>query len=149
VSSSYFFAKYVDNKLQIISFFIRSKVSPNEYWYCPGSYSGNVAHGSGVYVSCTERTRFRVRITNERQGGKGTIMIGSDEIAITLISNNLSVKVSDSGQLIVSRSPESGLKFGDLVNGFRVGDTLWDQCGQHGHVKELFKTDEGEEWELV
>jgi hypothetical protein len=131
------------------AFFIRSKASPNEYWYCPGSSAGDVAANSKVYVSRTERTRFRVRLTSERKDGKGTIMIGSDNIAITLTSVNLSIRVSDSGQLIVSKSPESGMRFGDLVNGFRAGVTLWDKDGQSEHVKELFKTDDGEEWELV
>lgn len=131
------------------TFFIRSKASPNEYWYCPGSYDSNVVPESGIYVSSTERTRFRVRLANEKQGDKGTIMIGSDEITITLTSNNLSAKVSDGGQLIVSKNPESGMKFSSLVNGFRVGATLWNKDGNNGHVKELFKTDDGEEWELV
>jgi len=130
-------------------FFIRSKASPNEYWYCPGSSTGQVAPNSNVYVSRTERTRFRVRLINERKDGKGTIMVGSDEITITLTSTNLSIRVSDSGQLIVSKSPESGLKFSDLVNGFGAGATLWGKNGERGDVKELFKTDDGEEWELV
>jgi len=143
------FSQYILMASYINSFFIRSKASPNEYWYCPGSYDSNFVPDSGIYVSSTERTRFRVRLANEKQGGKGTIMIGSDEITITLTSNNLSAKVSDSGQLIVSRSPESGMKFSSLVNGFRVGATLWNKDGNNGHVKELFKTDDGEEWELV
>jgi len=131
------------------SFFIRSKAAPSEFWYCPGSSTGDVAPNSKVYVSRTERTRFRIRLINERKDGKGTIMIGSDEVAITLTSNDLSVRVSDNSQLIVSKSPELGLKFGDLVNGFMAGATLWNQNGQTEGMKELFKTGDGEKWELV
>lgn len=130
-------------------FFIRSKVSPNEYWYCPGSSTGNVTPNSKVYVSCTERTRFRVRLINERKDTTGTIMIGSDDIAITLTSTNLSIRVSRSGHLIVSKNPELGLKFSDFVNGFGVATPLLDNEGHRENVKELFKTDDGEEWELA
>ncbi|KAG1718927.1 hypothetical protein EDB19DRAFT_1649155 [Suillus lakei] len=131
------------------SFFIRAKPSPSEYWYCPGSSTGNVTPNSKVYVSRTERTRFRVRLISERKDIAGTIMIGSDEIAITLTSTNLSIRVSRSSHLIVSKSPEPGLKFSDLTNGFGVVTPLLDNEGQCGNIKELFKTDDGEDWELV
>lgn len=131
------------------SFFIRSKVSPSEYWYCPGSSTGNVTPNSKVYVSRTERTRFRVQLISERKDTTGTIMIGSDEITITLTSTNLSIRISRSSHLIVSKSPESGLKFSDLVNGFAVVTPLLNNEGQSENIKELFKTEDGEEWELV
>ncbi|KAG1780366.1 hypothetical protein EV702DRAFT_775979 [Suillus placidus] len=131
------------------SFFIRSRVSHNEYWYCPGSSTGNVTPNSKVYVSRTERTRFHVRLISERKDTTGTIMIGSDEIAITLTSTNLSIRVSRSSHLIVSKNPEVGLKFSDLVNGFRVVTPLLDNEGHCESVKELLKTEDGEEWELA
>ncbi|KAG2159028.1 uncharacterized protein EDB93DRAFT_439638 [Suillus bovinus] len=130
-------------------FFIRSKVSPNEYWYCPGSSTGNVTPNSKVYVSRTERTRFRVRLIDERKDTTGTIMIGSDEIAITLASTNLSIRVSRSAHLIVSKSPELGLKFSDLQNGFGVVTSFLDNEGHGENVKELLRTDDGEEWVLA
>lgn len=131
------------------SFFIRSRVSLNEYWYCPGSSTGNVTPNSKVYVSRTERSRFRVRLFSEREDTTGTIMIGSDEIVITLTSTNLSIRVSRSGHLIVSKNPELGLKFSDLVNGFGVVTPLLDSERHGESVKELFKMDDGEEWELA
>ncbi|KAG1773857.1 hypothetical protein EDD22DRAFT_3860 [Suillus occidentalis] len=131
------------------SFFIRSRVSPNEYWYCPGSSTGNVTPNSKVYVSRTERTRFRVRLFSERKDTTGTIMIGSDEIVITLTSTNLSIRVSRSGHLIVSKNPELGLKFSDLASGFGVVTPLLDNEGHCENIKELFKKDDGEEWELA
>jgi len=132
-----YFKDYVSGN----AFFIRSKASPSEYWYCPGSTSG-----SNICVSRTERTRFRISERN----GTGTIMIGSDDITITLASADLSVRVEDnSGQLVVSKNPESGWKFSDLLNGFSTGATLWDKNGTNEHVKELFRTVDGEEWELV
>jgi hypothetical protein len=76
-------------------------------------------------------------------------MIGSDDIAITLTSTNLSIRVSRSGHLIVSKNPELGLKFSDFVNGFGVATPLLDNEGHRENVKELFKTDDGEEWELA
>lgn len=142
-SYSNIFSQFRLTANSLISFFIRSKASPSEYWYCPRDFHGNVAVNSNVYVSRTERTRFRVRLIDEDKG-KGTIMIGSDHIAITLVSIDLSIIVSDSGQLIVSKGPDSGLKFGDLVNGFIAESTFRSE-----YVKELFRTEDGEEWELV
>ncbi|KAG2345142.1 hypothetical protein BDR05DRAFT_998736 [Suillus weaverae] len=124
-------------------------VFPNEYWYCPGSSTGNVTPNSKVYVSRTERTRFHIRLISERKDTTGTIMVGSDEIAITLTSTNLSIRVSRSSHLIVSKNPEVGLKFSDLVNGFRAVTPLLDNEGHYESVKELLKTEDGEEWELA
>jgi hypothetical protein len=100
-------------------------------------------------VSRTERTRFRVRLFSERKETTGTIMIGSDEIVITLTSTNLSIRVSRSGHVIVSKNPELGLKFSDIANGFGVVTPLLDNEGHCENIKELFKTDDGEEWELA
>lgn len=131
------------------SFFIRSRVSPNEYWHCPGSSTGNVTLHSQVYVSRTERTRFRVRLIDECKDTTGTIMIGSDKIAITLTCTNLSIRVSQTGFLFVSKNPDPGLKFGDLVNGFGAMNPLLENEDHYKNVKELFKMDDGEEWELA
>jgi len=137
-------------------FFIRSKSDPSEYWYCPPSSSGNVTPNTSVYVSRTERTRFRVRLASEGTNYKGTIMIGSDEICITLTSANLSINVSSNGDsLIVANSPVPGLKFSDLNNGFKAGGTIARRqeylAGQYRDelVKELIKSVDGEEWELA
>jgi hypothetical protein len=134
-------------------FFIRSKAVPSEYWYVPTLSDGSIKPDTLVYVSRTERTRFRVRLTSERKEGKGTIIIGSDEITITLTSANLSVRAVGDGRgvLKVGNNPEPGLKLSDLVNGFKAGSTLvratsYDRSEQ---VKELYKTDDGEEWELA
>ncbi|KAG2135088.1 hypothetical protein DEU56DRAFT_397251 [Suillus clintonianus] len=123
------------------SFFIRSKACPDEYWYCPlrdGDHS--------VYTSRTERTRFRVHIID---GTPGTIMIGSDLIAITLTTVDLSVRSDPhSGGLFVSKSSEPGLKFSDFLHGFSVGSTLYKDAKSTDR-KAIFKTRTGEEWELV
>ncbi|KAG2036180.1 hypothetical protein BDR03DRAFT_1000610 [Suillus americanus] len=121
------------------SFFIRSKVSPYKYWYCPQSSDAP----DGVYVSHTERTRFRVSRTDS--GTAGTIMIGSDEIDITLTTVDMSINViTSTGQVIVSTAPMSGLKFGDLLNKFTTGTNV-----QSLDARELIYTDDGEEWELA
>ncbi|KAG2103954.1 hypothetical protein BD769DRAFT_1367197 [Suillus cothurnatus] len=122
------------------SFFIRSKVSPYQYWYCP--LQGTKA----VYVSSTERTRFRV--SRNGSGTAGTIMIGSDEIAITLTTVSQSINVvPESGQVIVSNAPKSGLKFSDFLGKFAAGLPLYKD-GNLGR-SELFYTEDGEEWELA
>ncbi|KAG0692607.1 hypothetical protein DFH29DRAFT_882235 [Suillus ampliporus] len=129
------------------SFFIRSKVSPDEYWYCPVSPCNNLAHDT-VYVSRTERTRFRVYLTGA--GTAGTIMIGSDEIAITMTTADKSINIDDkTGKVMLAKNPELGLKFGDLVNRFSAGATLFDKNCKSLGVKELFMTTHGEEWELI
>ncbi|KAG2135089.1 hypothetical protein DEU56DRAFT_397235 [Suillus clintonianus] len=123
------------------SFFIRSKACPDEYWYCP---LGQDSHS--VYTSRTERTRFFVHIIN---GTPGTIMIGSDRIAITLTTVDLSVRSDpDSGALFVSKTSEQGLTFSDLLHGFLAGTTL-HRDGKSLDRKEIFKVHAGEEWELV
>ncbi|KAG1814357.1 uncharacterized protein BJ212DRAFT_1300660 [Suillus subaureus] len=124
------------------SFFIRSKVSPYKYWYYPQSSNATNA----IYVSHTERTLFRVSRTDS--GTAGTIIIGSDEINITLTTVDLSINViASTGQVIVSAVPMSGLKFSDLLNKFTVGPTYIDD--QNLATRELLGTDDGEEWELA
>ncbi|KAG2151855.1 hypothetical protein BD769DRAFT_1380719 [Suillus cothurnatus] len=98
------FADHISGNL----FFIRSRVSPNEYWHCPGSSTGNVTPNSKSMR-----------------------------------------RVSRSSHLIVSKSPEIGLKFSDLVNGFGVVTPLLENEDRCKNVKKLLKTDDGEEWELA
>ncbi|KAG1728684.1 hypothetical protein EDB19DRAFT_1913725 [Suillus lakei] len=139
-------------------FFIRTKASPNEYWFVPHT----MLHTAGtapitasclniepklVYVSRTERTRFRVQLTGRNTAG--SIMIGSDEISITLPSVNLPINIDENGQVIVSRTPRPGLKFCDLLDGFCAGPALYDKDGKSLDLRELIQTADGEEWELV
>lgn len=120
------------------SFFIRSKVAPHDYWYFPKSSNATNA----VYVSRTECTRFTISRTDS--GTAGTVIIGSDKIAITLTTANLSINVDTAtGQVILSPAPQSGLTFSALLGNFTMGATLSQS------VKELLYTENGEEWELV
>lgn len=64
------------NNISGNSFFIRSKVSR----YCPVLFNSNATNS--VYVSRTKRARFRVSVSDKSTAE--TIMIGSDEIIITL-----------------------------------------------------------------
>ncbi|KAG1901075.1 uncharacterized protein F5891DRAFT_1277800 [Suillus fuscotomentosus] len=119
-------------------FFIRSKVAPHDYWYFPKSSNATNA----VYVSRTERTRFTISRTDS--GTAGTVIIGSDKIAITLTDVNMFIHVDTAtGQVILSPAPQSGLTFSALLGNFTVGATLSQS------VKELLYTENGEEWELV
>ncbi|KAG1901070.1 uncharacterized protein F5891DRAFT_1187765 [Suillus fuscotomentosus] len=122
------------------SFFIRSKVAPHDYWYFPKYNATNA-----VYVSRTERTRFTISRTDS--GTAGTVIIGSDKIAITLTTANLSINVDTvTGQVILSPAPQSGLTFSALLGNFTVGPSLM-KSGES--VKELLYTEHGEEWELA
>ncbi|KAG1788945.1 uncharacterized protein HD556DRAFT_835462 [Suillus plorans] len=122
------------------SFFIRSKVAPYDYWYYPTSSNTTNA----VYVSRTERTRFTVSLTS---GTAGTVIIGSDNIVITLTTVDLSVNVNaTSGQVILSLAPLTGLTFSTLLTNFTVGPSL---SVNNETVKELLYTVNGEEWELA
>ena len=123
-------------------YFIRSKVEPREYWYCPSS-SGNIVAGTDIRVSPIDRTQFRVHITN-KPGDDKSIMIGSDDISITLPQTNLVVGVNEFGSLIVGHNPLSDLKFSSFSKKFIAGAS-----GSGGDVKALFQTEDGEEWELV
>ncbi|KAG1838933.1 hypothetical protein DFJ58DRAFT_749168 [Suillus subalutaceus] len=123
------------------SFFIRSKASPNEHWYCP------LQGTKSVYVSNTERTRFRISRTSSSTAG--TVMVGSDEIVITLTAVNLSINVlPENGQVIVSNAPRTGLKFSDFLGKFSTGAILYKD-GKSLGSRELFYMEDGEEWELV
>jgi len=124
------------------SFFIRSKVSPYQYWYCPQSSDATNA----VYASHTQRTPFRVSLTDS--GTAGIVIIGSDEIDITLTTVDLSINfIAGTGQVVVSTAPMSGLKFSDLLNKFAVGPAYTDN--QSVDTRELIYTDDGQEWELA
>ncbi|KZP28008.1 hypothetical protein FIBSPDRAFT_927947 [Athelia psychrophila] len=71
----------ITNQTSGNSFFIRSKVEPYEYWYCPTT-TGSITESTKIYTSREERTRFRVHIADE-QMVPGTIMIGTDEIIVS------------------------------------------------------------------
>ncbi|KAG1852425.1 hypothetical protein DFJ58DRAFT_914376 [Suillus subalutaceus] len=125
------------------SFYIRSKVSPYVYWYFPPDVIP-----TAVYVSHTERTRFRIARHTSEGGHKGTIMIGSDHVHITLTLASLSLDVDAKGQVILSSAPREFL-FGDLLGKFTVGPTVQDSKGQSLNMRELFYNENGEDWELA
>ncbi|KAG2094869.1 uncharacterized protein F5147DRAFT_719443 [Suillus discolor] len=123
------------------SFFIRSKVAPYDYWYYPPSSNATNA----VYVSRTEHTRFTVSRT--ASGSAGTVIIGSDNIVITLTTVDLSVNVNaTTDQVFLSLAPLSGLTLSTLFTNFTVGPSL-SVDGET--MKELLYTEKGEQWELA
>jgi hypothetical protein len=102
-----------------------------------------------MYASRTQRTSFRIHIVNETPSG--TIMIGSDDISITLASDEAAqVGVSSEGGLLIGGGMEQRIKFRDFKNGFGTGETVKLQLPHTlEEVKEIFKTPNGEEWDLV
>ncbi|KAF7980435.1 hypothetical protein HWV62_38276 [Athelia sp. TMB] len=138
------------------SFFIRSKAEPYDYWFCPTSF-GSITAGTKIYTSREERTRFRVRIA-DAQMAPGTIMIGSDEIVVSLaFAPDLQVSVENG--VVVAESAGAGadaakLKLSDVRAGFASGGrrrVVDDQNDSDIVVKELIeaKDGSGEGWELV
>ncbi|KZP18133.1 hypothetical protein FIBSPDRAFT_600798 [Athelia psychrophila] len=138
------------------SFFIRSKVEPHDYWYCPTT-AGRIAEGTKVYTSREERTRFRVRIADE-QMQPGTIMIGADEIVISpAFAPALQVSVENgvarAGPAAASsESDHPKLKLSDVRTGFTSGARVMDDENDFDIVvRELVEAldGDGEGWELV
>ncbi|KAH7906055.1 hypothetical protein BJ138DRAFT_1117914 [Hygrophoropsis aurantiaca] len=147
-------------------FFIRSKANPEEYWYCPPSHSGLVASGTPVYASTTNRTRFRVtRIPGSGSTPANSIIIGTDKVSVELAASaDLSVTTRQTptgvSQVIVGTA--GTMIFSDLKRSFRAGtgiiapcscgggpnDTGPCTCGSGTIVRDLFKTNDGEDWEL-
>ncbi|KAF7974406.1 hypothetical protein HWV62_12256 [Athelia sp. TMB] len=136
------------------SFFIRSKAEPYDYWFCPTT-SGRITAGTKIYTSREERTRFRVRIA-DAQMAPGTIMIGTDEIVVSLaFAPDLEVNVRDGVVVAESGGASAGkLKLSDVRAGFASGGrrrVVDDQNDSDIVVKELIeaKDGSGEGWELV
>lgn len=138
-------------------FFIRSKVEPYEYWYCPTT-AGSIKEGTKVYTSREERTRFRVRIADE-QMLLGTVMIGTDDIAINpAFAPTLQVGIENGvvrvGATAIGDSEEPKLKLSDVRTGFTSGArrrVMDDENDFDIVVRELIEAldGNGESWELV
>ncbi|KAH7906054.1 hypothetical protein BJ138DRAFT_674845 [Hygrophoropsis aurantiaca] len=147
-------------------FYIRSKANPKYYWYCPPGKSGFVTSGTPIYTSTKNRSRFRVtRIPKYSSTPNGTVMIDDDKIYITLAASaDLSVTTRQTpdgiSQVILGSS--GTMQLGDLNRSFRADSGLilpcscdsgsngkgQCTCGSGDLVRELVKTNDGEEWEL-
>ncbi|KAG2093718.1 uncharacterized protein F5147DRAFT_657340 [Suillus discolor] len=80
-------------------------------------------------------------------GTAGTVMIGSDDVVITLTTSDLSVNVdATTAQVILSLAPLTGLTLSTLLTNFTVGSSL---SVNDETMKELLYTVNGEEWELA
>jgi len=102
-----------------------------------------------VYVSRTDRTLFRIDIANgEKNEGRGTIMIATDNITITSVSTeqDLPISVTDAGYVTTGKKLAL-FRFGDLKGGFRVSTVQEAVESEDGRA--LVRTDAGESWELV
>ncbi|KAF7980433.1 hypothetical protein HWV62_38272 [Athelia sp. TMB] len=126
------------------SFFIRSKVEPHEYWYCP-----RTPVGSQIYTSRKERTPFRVRIVDGRMKD-GTIMIGTDPIVITSVdAPNRPVGIKERWLKLTAAGEQTAMKLSDLRNRFGSSDRTSIE-GKNVAGKPLFERHgNGQYWELV
>ncbi|KZP08892.1 hypothetical protein FIBSPDRAFT_1052147 [Athelia psychrophila] len=138
------------------SFFIRSKVEPYEYWYCPTT-AGSITEGAKIYTTREERTRFRVRI-NDGKMQPGTIMIGTDEIFVSpVFAPTLYVDVANGVARMMSVNCEGErehktFKLSDVRTGFISGARVMDDENDFDIVvRELVEAldGDGEGWELV
>ncbi|KAF7974415.1 hypothetical protein HWV62_12274 [Athelia sp. TMB] len=125
-------------------FFIRSKIEPHEYWYCP-----NTPVGSQIYTSREERTPFRVRIVDGRMKD-GTIMIGTDPIVITSVdAPNRPVGIKERWLKLTAAGEQTAMKLSDLRNRFSSSDRT-SIAGKDVTGKPLFERQgNGQYWELV
>ena len=125
-------------------FFIRSKIEPYEYWYCP-----NTPVGSQIYTSRDERTPFRVRIVDGRMKD-GTIMIGTDPIVITSVdAPNRPVGIKERWLKLMAAGEQTAMKLSDLRTRFGTSDRT-SIAGKDVTGKPLFERQgNGQYWELV
>ncbi|KZP08894.1 hypothetical protein FIBSPDRAFT_1052148 [Athelia psychrophila] len=140
------------------SFFIRSKVEPYEYWYCPPT-AGSITEDTHIYTSREERTRFCVRIADEKMQ-PGTIMIGTDKIIISpAFAPTLRVSAENGVARLgptaaSSESEQPKLKLSDVRTGFTSGARRRVMDEENDLVivaRELVEAldGNGEGWELV
>ncbi|GLB45465.1 hypothetical protein LshimejAT787_2300250 [Lyophyllum shimeji] len=116
-------------------FYIRSSSDPSLYWYY---------NGSRVVASRDRRTRFTVTIA-DRKRAPGTIMIGDDEVFISVGSSTNIGVANQQDQLSASDNPFP-FKLSALNNDFQIDYYL------EGKMTEGFVTrnpGKGEGWELV
>jgi len=85
-------------------YFIRSKAEPREQLVLSTKFIRQYRRWHRHPCIPVDRTRFRVCITNKPEDDE-SIMIGSDDISITLPQTNLVVGVNGFGSLIVGHNP--------------------------------------------
>ena len=114
-------------------FYIRSKSDPRVFW--------KVESGGNIHASQSDRTRFRMSIIDKKNDG--TVMISSDPISISLVSDENAVIACDQeGGLFISRY-RMNLTFGDLKK------ILAPTNLRREYNRITRNVDGGEEWELV
>ncbi|KAK1230124.1 hypothetical protein PQX77_006801 [Marasmius sp. AFHP31] len=142
---------YISNKW----FYIRSKVDRSVYWYSTvkgDTYTDIHGHSQpadeGTIIASRSRsTRFNI---NTKDGGLDRkVMINSNVIHINLAGGELSIRVSDKGNLHASAKADDFV-FGDFTDGFIIngnGTKQISRLSRNGIVK--VNDHSGEAWELV
>ncbi|KAK0628339.1 hypothetical protein B0T17DRAFT_150669 [Bombardia bombarda] len=128
------------------TYFIRSKISPDTFWYVDPS-------SSVVTASKSHRTKFRISYADNDNKKSNNVMINSDSIKITIAfeacscNSNSAVFVQSDGELEIKKKG-TDFKFGDIVNqhgAFEIGEIATGTVDSAS----IFKTADGEAWELV
>jgi len=124
-------------------FFIRN--TAGEYWYCPLDKNGNLVSKTIVYASTTNRTRFQVSIVG---GQKGTVMIKTDKIVISPVSQLFVEPAEDQDSVLTLHKGGGWDK--PTLGSFKDLFGILPPANNRGEP-EVFVTadDSGVEWELV
>ncbi|KZP08889.1 hypothetical protein FIBSPDRAFT_1052145 [Athelia psychrophila] len=100
------------------SFFIRSKVEPHEYWYCPTTEANH-----WVSTAHEKRTQFIVSLA-DKQMSQGTIMIGTDDVFICLaVAPNLLLDCTVGGIRLAEKGAGKSVKLSDVRTKYINGES--------------------------
>lgn len=123
--------------LPIIRFYIRSQREPTLYWHVN-------SNGAILLSQDDAPTPFVVELRVPLGFPSPTVLIGADDIVISVSGNGKFVSTGNDNALVLSERREV-FKFGDLVDSVERANS-----GQE-RLYRLFKNDQnrGEVWELV
>ncbi|KAF9886751.1 hypothetical protein FE257_011128 [Aspergillus nanangensis] len=120
------------NRISGNTFYIRSKSDPRVFWYDKGD--------GKIYASQQGRTRFRIQ--NKNRALEREVMINSDSISISPVSNkDVEIAIDQDAGLHIS-SIGGEMTLGDLKSNFL-------SLGHGDNIRVTQNKDNGEEWELV
>ncbi|KAF8870999.1 hypothetical protein BD779DRAFT_1613997 [Infundibulicybe gibba] len=116
------------------SFFIRSALRPEQFWYWN-------QRKSRVTLSTTRQTKFTISVVGQEQL-RSLIMIGEDKIVIS-VAGETSIGADLNGWL-TQTSTEHQFEFSDFSDGFAA-----EVVGDGESTVRLARSSFGEQWELV
>ncbi|KAH7906261.1 hypothetical protein BJ138DRAFT_1117731 [Hygrophoropsis aurantiaca] len=136
--------------------FIRSKLNPNEYWYCPQRKYQQHKAGTPFYTSTANRTPFQLHhipLTDDRVSRDYFLTLSGSHLVVTYRYVGgwpelvLGVAGLDTPQPVSAISIRAGV----METAACVCDDLACKCGAGCPVKPLYIAElgQGEPWEIV